>query len=249
MALSGEPAQPLPDLLDRLYQLHEHAKDPHLELWPDGDAIGVLQYTRTHHNALPLPQTSTARREQLLLRLKVTALLQDLLDAEQLGALDQARPPGARRGAHLVSLADLAAVLGLTTPGGVSHRRDRLRAARHDRPRTPQHGRGVLAEREARTRRRLVEVEQAQRHHSQVRTAAQRLLEVEADLGLTEDAQDWLHDLRLLLQERVLRPDQMASMAAYLSLVLAELGQNAARSPEAAAAVMGARDALSYRDR
>ncbi|MFE3455959.1 hypothetical protein ACFXKD_00320 [Nocardiopsis aegyptia] len=247
MAPDREPTERLTDLLARLYQLHERAADPYLELWPD-DAIGVLQHTRTHHNALP-PAPSQARREQVELRLKLVRLLYSLVDSEQLGALDQARPPGARRSENLLTLARVAEVLGLDTPGAVSYRRDRLYAARHNRPRTPWHGRQVMAEREARTRRRMVEVERAQRHHRRVRAAAHGLLEVVQDLALTEDAQDWLHGLSQLLQEDSLQPDGMSSMAAHLSLVLAELGEDAARSPAAAGALMRAREALAYRER
>ncbi|WP_435113563.1 hypothetical protein [Nocardiopsis synnemataformans] len=249
MTTSPAPTERLSDLLGSLYHLHERAGDPHLELWPGEDAIGVLQYTRTRHNALPPSQSSPARGEQVRLRLKVVRLLYNLIDAEQLGALDHARPPGARRGEHLLALADLAEVLRLATPAAVSNRRDRLRAAQHNLPRTPRHGRQLFAEQEAQTRRNLAKVEQAQRHHPRVRAAAQALLEVRQDLVLTEDAQDWLHDLGLLLEEDVLRPDQMPSMAAYLSLALAELDQEAARSSVAADALSRAREALSYRDR
>ncbi|OOC52431.1 MULTISPECIES: hypothetical protein [Nocardiopsis] len=247
MAPDREPTERLSDLLARLYQLHERAGDPYLELWPE-DAIGVLQYTRTHHNALPPAQASPARREQVELRLKLVRLLYSLIDTEQLGALDQARPPGGRRGRHLLTLAGVAKVLGLDTPGAVNHRRDRLYAARHQRPRTPWHGRQLMAEREAQTRRRVVEVERARRHHRQVSAAAHGLLEVVHDLVLTEDAQDWLHGLSQLLEEDSLQPDGMSSMAAHLSLALAALGEDAARSPAAADALVCAREALSYRD-
>jgi hypothetical protein len=172
MAPDVEPAERLSDLLARLYHLHEHAQDPHLELWPDGDAIGVLAYTRAHHSALPPEQVSPARREQIRLRLKVTELLGRLIDTEQLGALDQARPPGARRGEHLLTLADLAKVLGLSTPGAVSHRRDRLYAARHHRPRTPWHGRQLMAKREA---RRVDAWSRWSRHGATTRGFGQRL--------------------------------------------------------------------------
>jgi hypothetical protein len=245
MTTSSDPTERLPDLLDRLYDLHERAGDPYLELWPGSDAIGVLQYTRIHHNVLNPDQ----RREQIRLRLKVERLLYRLIDMEQLGTLDQARQPGARGGEHLMTLAALAEVLGLATPAAVSNRRDRLRAALHNLPRTPRHGQRLLADQEAETRRNLAKVEQARRHHARVREAAQDLLDVFHDLTLTEEAQDWLHDLSLLMEEDVLRPDQMPSLAAYLSLTLAELDHDSARTPAAADAIVRARAALAYRDR
>ncbi|WP_433259194.1 hypothetical protein ACQPYK_49410 (plasmid) [Streptosporangium sp. CA-135522] len=226
--------------------MHVDADDQSLALWPDDrDFIGALVYARTHHRAMPPATYENKRRgEHAGLRLTLIRNLRELLDREELAALQDARSGG-------LTWQAIAVLLGVEYPGSASNRFDRLRAAAADPDgkRTPAAGRKLVAQEQAvadRERRTALAV--ARRHH-QVRAIAAALLRQVNDLTLNEDAEEWLKSAGEILEEVTPTPTQQQSLAAYISLAVTEINMQAsideappARTSEAKAALEAARN-------
>ncbi|MBG0825793.1 hypothetical protein HS048_34485 [Planomonospora sp. ID91781] len=226
--------------------MHVDADDQSLALWPDDrDAVGILAYARTHHGALPPATYENKRRgEHAGLRLTLIRHLRELLDREELAALEDARTGG-------LTWQAIAELLGVEYPGSASNRLDRLRAAAADPAgvRTPAAGRRAVAAEQAAADRERRAALAVTRRHRQVRTVTLALLQQANDLALTEDAEEWLRAAREILDEETPTPTQQQSLAAYVSLAAAEISLHAsveeiapARTEEAMVALEAARN-------
>ncbi|UUU37933.1 hypothetical protein [Streptomyces sp. NBC_00162] len=111
------------DLLATLFEIHLGVDDPWLALWPDyQDAIGILDYARRFHCALP-PATCGQRHrgDQAGIRLTIVRHLRAVLDREELAAIEDARADG-------MQWAAISRLLGMQHPGSAMNRRERLKA-------------------------------------------------------------------------------------------------------------------------
>ncbi|MFG2989306.1 hypothetical protein ACGFZK_08415 [Streptomyces sp. NPDC048257] len=112
-----------------------HRDDPCFALWPDHqDAIGILDYTRRFHCALPPANGGWHHRgDQAGIRLAIVRRLRAVLDREELAAIEDARADGMQWGA-------ISLLLGMRHPGSAMNRRERLKVgtARPDGRRTPE---------------------------------------------------------------------------------------------------------------
>ena len=227
-------------------------------MWPDeNDALRVLEYTRRHHRALPIPtyeNKNRERAEQAKLRLMVIRQIERQLPAEKLAAIDDAYNAG-------VVWRDIGAVTGQEHPGSAKNLRDSLYAAVTvpDGPRTPKAGRQAdakrrLAEDQQRREDTKIALEVA-RHHKEVQAAAQSLLAHRKHLLVNDTAHTWLSGMQTLVEIKHPTSIQQQSLASQVRLAVKEIVRyaEAERKPaattaaaetalEAAAAVSGAFD-------
>lgn len=220
----GRPHPPEPadlgKLVKELYQLHAEADDSALSRWPyDEDLLGVLQYVRDRHRALPpVSESNRQRATQAMLRLAIVRRLRPVLDAAELAGIDDARSAG-------VPWHEIAVALGVERPGSAANRRERLLAAQSDphARRTPEVGRRVTAERLSAEDRDRRAAAAARSRFAAVRDAAVALLEHVDDLLISEDAETWLSGVREILASDNPTPTEQQALSAYLGLMVSEV--------------------------
>lgn len=209
-------------LVAELRKLHVAADDPRVELMPaDEDPRGVLLYAEKQFHALKDP---ASRRHAAKLRVKGWEILRWEADPHQSQAVLDARDAGASWG-------DLAADLGFRD-GAVSAAQSkarRLRASQLEElpgvdnlRRTPE----AVTQAEA-----LLAAEDWERYRSELMATrrgdvtvgmARKLLAVETQLEMVDDADYWLEQVAAVVED-CHTPRQVASLEKYLSAALRRL--------------------------
>ncbi|MEU8310160.1 hypothetical protein AB0C84_41970 [Actinomadura sp. NPDC048955] len=222
--------------------MHADAEDQHRDLWPDAeDAVSILTYTRLRHRALRGPTSSRPQRaDQAAARLILIRVLRNVLDREELAAIEDAR-------AAETEWAVLAGHLGLENPGSAALRHRRLLGALED----PQ-GRRTWAAGSAVIERRLRQRDEqgraaaaVARHHRRVMHASEDLLAHAEDLAVSDEcAADWLPELQECLAIGHPSAGDKKRLASLLGVTINEIISHAADESIPAARTSQAQAAL-----